>query len=88
MLFYSMSYLYNMAPDYMSLKPTSVTQELCVFGQVTNLSVPQFPHLQNKSEENNSKLHPPTPRVADEVLRSYFIQKAHSKSHGCYKSGV
>ena len=45
MLFYSMSYLYNMAPDYMSLKPTSVTQELCVFGQVTNLSVPQFPHL-------------------------------------------
>ena len=63
MLFYPMSYLYNMAPDYMGLKPTSVTQELCVFGQVANLSVPQFPHLQNKSEENNSKLHPSPPEM-------------------------
>ena len=71
MLFYSMSYLYNISPDYTGLKPTSVTQELCVFGQVTNLSVPQFPHLQNKSEENNSKLHHAPPRVADKVESFY-----------------
>lgn len=70
MFFYSMSYLYNMAPDYTGLKPTSVTQELCVLGQVTNLSVPQFPHPQNKSEENNSNHHAP-PRVADEVELFY-----------------